>query len=458
MLGCWTTTRLCLAFAVAAALALVMVMFEVDTTGLLHVTDVTKCCTTPHFASLKMFKSWRKGVVTTDTPEVPVNCSKLIAGDEEEIQRVSNITATWKSAVSDEAMLERVRDCSWLREYFNGTDLYNSELEKSFPIAFTFVVYDSPQQVLRLLRLLYRPQNAYCIHYDAKTTSPIKEYAEAIAGCLDNVIVPSKLERVIWGHYSILGAQMNCMTDLLQYRVHSSNQHKWKYIINLCGKELPLVTHREIVDRLIQLNGSSSVITRHMTNQTEEMNRIKYQVRLNDEQTNIYTDRQTSLGEPPFDIHHYYKSLTYLALSYQFANYLTTNSTAIEIHNFFKNCKNPEEHFYATIFMMPGVPGGYRREIRHLYFRVANAFWATSEDAQCHGRIVNKICIVDAGDLAAVLRFSRRPGRNALFQNKYFMEYDRTVMRCMEERIVQRNKLEYQQDHKASTGYNYLCD
>ena len=389
-----------------------------------------------------VFKSWERGVVTTDTPEMPVNCSKLIAGDEEEIQRVSNITATWKSAVSNEAMLERVRDCSWLREYFTD-NLYNSELEKSFPIAFTFVVYDSPQQVLRLLRLLYRPQNAYCIHYDAKTTSLIKEYAEAIADCLDNVIIPSKLERVIWGHYSILGAQMNCMTDLLQYRAYSSNQHKWKYVINLCGKELPLVTHREIVDRLIQLNGSSSVITRHMTNQTEEMNRIKYQVRLNDEQTNIYTDRQTSLGEPPFDIHHYYKSLTYLALSYQFANYLTTNSTAIEIHNFFKNCKNPEEHFYATIFMMPGVPGGYRREIRHLYFRVANAFWATSEDAQCHGRIVNKICIVDAGDLAAVLRVS---GRNALFHNKYFMEYDHTVMRCIEERIVQRNKLEYSLD------------
>ena len=77
-------------------------------------------------------------MVTTDTPEVPVNCSKLIAGDEEEIQRVSNITATWKSAVSDEAMLERVRDCSWLREYFTDTDLYNSELEEVLPNSLYF--------------------------------------------------------------------------------------------------------------------------------------------------------------------------------------------------------------------------------------------------------------------------------------------------------------------------------
>ena len=34
------------------------------------------------------------------------------------------------------------------------------------------------------------------------------------------------------------------------------------------------------------------------------------------------------------------------------------------------------------------------------------------------------------------------------FHNKYFMEYDHTVMSCMEERIVQINKLEYQQEGK----------
>ena len=160
--------------------------------------------------------------------------------------------------MSDEALLERVRDCSWLREYFTD-NLYNSELEKSFPIAFTFVVYDSAQQVLRLLRLLYRPQNAYCIHYDAKTTSPIKEYAKAIAGCLDNMIVPSKLESVVWGHYSVLAAQMNCMTDLLKFRSHSGASRKWKYLLNLCGKELPLLTSKEMVQKLVKLNGSSSL-------------------------------------------------------------------------------------------------------------------------------------------------------------------------------------------------------
>ena len=37
-------------------------------------------------------------------------------------------------------------------------------LERSFPVAYTFVVYNSPQQILRLLRYLYRPTNFYCIY------------------------------------------------------------------------------------------------------------------------------------------------------------------------------------------------------------------------------------------------------------------------------------------------------
>ena len=49
---------------------------------------------------------------------------------------------------------------------------------------------------------------------------------------------------------------MNCMTDLLQLR--TAQRHKWRYLINLCGKELLLVTNREV--ELMKLNSSSSII------------------------------------------------------------------------------------------------------------------------------------------------------------------------------------------------------
>ena len=35
-------------------------------------------------------------------------------------------------------------------------------------------------------------------------------------------------------------------------------------------------------------------------------------------------------------------------------------------------------------------------------------------------------------------------GSNALFQNKYFVENDHVAMDCMEEGIVDRNRIEYQ--------------
>ena len=202
---------------------------------------------------------------------------------------------TWENATSDKLMLENFRNCSWL-DHFLKNNLYNSELEKSFPLAFTFVVHNSPQQVLRLLRLLYRPQNSYCIHYDAKSTDEFKEFFNSIAKCRENVIIASRQESVVWGHYSVLGAQMNCMKDLLDLR--TQQEHKWKYLLNLCGKELSLITNREMVSRLVSLNGSS-FIWAYKPSDPWVMSRIKYSWKLNKDETEMVKNT-SELGDPPF--------------------------------------------------------------------------------------------------------------------------------------------------------------
>lgn len=390
-----------------------------------------------------VFQTWDRGLVSMLKLAVPLNCSKLLVGDRGEIQRVSMAMDTWKNAFSDEFMLEKVRNCYWLKNYF-GNNFYNSELEKSFPLAFTFVVYNSPQQVLRLLRLLYRPQNSYCIHYDAKSTDEYKEFFNSIANCLGNVIIASRQENVVWGHYSVLGAQMNCMKDLLNLR--TMQEYKWKYLINVCGKELPLITNREIVLRLVRLNGSSSFLAyKPSPNNSLIMSRIKYLVKLNNEKTQMIMNRSNLLGDPPFAISQYYKSHSYVALPYQFTNFLHTNTTAMKIHRFFKNCANPEEHFYATLFMLPGVPGGYNEKIKVDYFNTESVFWIYGNET-CHGKVVHHVCIVSVGDLPRVTEMA---GRH-FFHNKYYMEYDHAVMSCMEERVVQMNQLEYQQERKGT--------
>ena len=58
-----------------------------------------------------------------------------------------------------------------------------------------------------------------------------------------------------YAHHSLMQAQLNCMDDLLK-RPNGS----WKYVINLCGREVPLKTNREIVESLAKLKGYSGLL------------------------------------------------------------------------------------------------------------------------------------------------------------------------------------------------------
>jgi len=203
-----------------------------------------------------------------------------------------------------------------------------------------------------------------------------------------------------------------------------SEEGKWKYVINLSGKELPLTTMKKMVEKLVFMNMTSSVHAHPVP------------------ETNFQSLQGKTL---PYGLTSY-KSLTFVALSQSFVYFLLLNSTAQELYRFFLETDFPEEHFYATLFKMPGVPGGYDPHIRDKdYFEVAHYFWRKTEkqiSKPCFGETVHSICIVNFADLSRVMMETRN-GSTALFQNKYFMENDHIVMDCMEERIVDMNKKEF---------------
>ena len=207
------------------------------------------------------FKSWNDGAVTILQPHIAKNCSRLFGGDAEELKMVNAKTAKWNNSLSDQGFFELTMDCSWVRYYFSN-NFYVTELERSFPIAFSFLVHNSPQQAIRLLKVIYRANNQYCIVPDSKSRPNFIATFKNIAACLSNVQVASKLIPVQWGHHSLMDAQMICLKDLLDSRERQFEQRKWKYVINLCGKELPLATNHEIVSHLVKLNGSSAISPR----------------------------------------------------------------------------------------------------------------------------------------------------------------------------------------------------
>ena len=388
------------------------------------------------------YKAWKQGVVTVLQPEINRNCTKLFAGDKGEAERIKKESKKWKNALSDDEFLERTRNCSWLREELTN-NLYDTALEREIPMAYIFVINERPQSVFRNLKLLYRPQNTFCINCDTKSPPTFKQIFKNINRCFENIMIGSKQEDIIWGYYTIMEVQLNCHYDLLKFRESQLPSRQWKYVINLCGKELPLMSPHEMVSHLNVLNGSASIITKRVTSRNVyDLERIRNKV----EYSSWYgepTITDEKLEHIPFDLT-FYKSSSYSILSPKFVHFLLTDPIAREVHHFFTKAMHSEEHFYATLFMMPGVPGGYDSKLDHHYVRAAHSTWQLSQHNEpCYGIVINSICTITAGDLPMVMRTSEN---RTLFHNKYLMERDHTAMDCLEERIVEKNKLEYERD------------
>jgi hypothetical protein len=83
----------------------------------------------------------------------------------------------------------------------------------------------------------------------------------------------------------------------------------------------------------------------------------------------------------------------------------------------------------------------------------SGTIWLSWEEVErgskehCSGSSIHRVCIVSSGDLHR-LKYSTNPGsvRPPLFHNKYSMAEDHTVMDCMEELLIERNKQEYIRD------------
>ena len=266
------------------------------------------------------------------------NCTLLFKADKKEIGRAR---ATKKLArLSDSEFYHKASDCSWLTKEFDR-QYFVSEFELQFPLAFALNVYNAPQQIFRFLKVIYRKHNVYCLHYDQKSDPQFKQLMIQMANCLPNVIVPSVIENVIRGWHTIVDAQMNCFDELLKVRT----SYPWRYVITLCGKEIPLRTNREMVQALSKLNGTSAI--RPSTVNTP---RFKFRHILKNGAV-VRTKEVIGLIPFNFTIH---KSIAYVGLTEAFVDYLLHNKTAVTFRKFMDQTKIPEEHFVATLFTAPG--------------------------------------------------------------------------------------------------------
>lgn len=174
-------------------------------------------------------------------------CELLFQGNDDLADRAQHIQ-----------MPDRNLDSCEVITKFNGQTPWISPEEKQYPLAFAMSVFENPQQFAHLLRLIYRPQNVYCVHIDRKTPNSVTDQFSRIAHCFGpNVflIPPEERVDVAWGYFSVLQSTLVCARHLLSQTVVPN----WKYMLNMNNKEFPLRTNWEMVAALEALNGSNLV-------------------------------------------------------------------------------------------------------------------------------------------------------------------------------------------------------
>jgi len=178
-----------------------------------------------------------------------VICRPLLAG---------NTSSTARPGWTDISLTEYLRradNCDCFRSVFGyfASPEDTTEEERQFPIAFSLLAYENLEQTERLLRMIYRPHNVYCIHVDAKAWEEMHQGMIAISNCFDNVFLAKPPVKISWGKISIVHAEILCMRQLLD------THKRWKYFINLVGRDLPLRTNYELVRILQAYDGANDV-------------------------------------------------------------------------------------------------------------------------------------------------------------------------------------------------------
>ncbi|XP_056425257.1 beta-1,3-galactosyl-O-glycosyl-glycoprotein beta-1,6-N-acetylglucosaminyltransferase 3-like [Hyla sarda] len=360
-----------------------------------------------------------------------LNCSKIIKGDSEAINQGLLINADTKGKrlnLKEQDYINMTRDCQYFKDFRKYITIPVSKEEEEFPIAYSMVVHDKIEMFERLLRVIYAPQNIYCVHVDGKAPVQFKAAVRAITSCFNNVFVASKLVKVVYASWSRVQADFNCMKDLLQSNI------PWKYLLNTCGTDFPLKTNAEIVRVLKTLNGKNTMESEKPSDSKKRRWEYHHEVRDGIFQTD------TKKLPPPISSP-MFSGNAYFVVSRDFVQYIFVDKRVQKLIDWVKDTYSPDEHLWATLNRMPGVPGSSpyndKYELSDMNSLARMVKWQYSEGdihkggayPPCTGIHRRAVCVYGTGDLSWILK------QHHLFANKFDPQVDNVAIDCMEEYI-----------------------
>ncbi|KAG7320926.1 hypothetical protein KOW79_015341 [Hemibagrus wyckioides] len=368
------------------------------------------------------------------TEQHGINCLDIYEMDPVALGKSLELRRKVPPTPSDQSVVNVTLNCGQFLASRGYSKVQISEQELAFPLAFSLVVHKDAHMVERLLRAIYAPHNVYCIHYDLKSSSAFTEAMRGLARCLPNVFVASQLEAVQYGGISRLRADLNCLSDLINSNI------RWRYAINLCGQDFPLRSNAELVSELKALKGMSMLET--IRPSAYKQQRFTNRFKLKDAQSQ-YLAFPVKTSEkkqpPPHDIEIFVGS-AYFVLSREFVNFVHWSPQVKDFLAWSDDTYSPDEHFWATLIRIPGVPGEIKRsdpDISDLMSRTRLVKWQYLEGKlypACTGEHVHSVCIYGAAELQWLLNDGH------WFANKFDLKVDPVVIECLEWNLMERQR------------------
>ncbi|XP_068430336.1 beta-1,3-galactosyl-O-glycosyl-glycoprotein beta-1,6-N-acetylglucosaminyltransferase 4-like [Clinocottus analis] len=386
-------------------------------------SDVTKLPPPP--ASLERIHTFHK---------YNINCLAVYNMDPVEVGKSIVIRQNQVVEDKEETLLNLTSNCPLFIKSRGYDDVWASEEEKAFPLAYSLVVHKSAVMVERLLKALYSPSNIYCIHYDRKSPALFISAMEALARCLPNVFIASKRESVFYGSVSRLNADLNCLSDLLASAV------EWKYVINVCGQDFPLRSNIELVSELRELKGANMLETCRPSKYKKQRFTFHHELRAaNFEYEKLPVKTWQTKTPPPHGIE-VFSGSAYFVLSRDFVAHVDSSAAVKDFLAWSKDTYSPDEHFWATLTRLPGVPGEVPRsrpDITDLMSKTRLVKWQYLEESlypPCTGEHVRSVCVYGAAELRWLLNYGH------WFANKFDLKVDPVVIQCLEEKLEEKRK------------------
>ncbi|KAM9338276.1 beta-1,3-galactosyl-O-glycosyl-glycoprotein beta-1,6-N-acetylglucosaminyltransferase 4-like [Symphorus nematophorus] len=364
-----------------------------------------------------------------------INCLAIYEMDPVEVGKSLVIRRKHVVQDTDESLVNLTLNCSLFINSRGYDDVCVSDEEKEFPLAYSLVVHKSAWMVERLIRALYSPTNIYCIHYDQKSSAQFIAAMEGVARCLPNVFIASKRESVYYASISRLKADLNCLSDLLRSEV------KWKYVINLCGQDFPLKSNIELVSELKNLNGANMLETSRPSDLKKERFRFHYELQdVMFEYQKLPVKTQQAKAPAPHGIEVFIGN-AYFVLSRDFIVHIDTSPVVKDFLAWSQDTYSPDEHFWATLVRLEGVPGAVPRsqpDITDLMSKTRLVKWHYLEEKlypSCTGDHVRSVCIYGAAELHWLLNYGH------WFANKFDPKVDPVLIQCLEEKLEEKKQL-----------------